>query len=409
MTDPDLSEAFDVLPAAFAVLSPDLVYVRVNQAYEQLVERPRDRLLGRRLEEVFPGGPGGHGVRDLRMSMERVLSEGDTDVMPLVRYDVEDPDKPGTFTERYWTAVNVPLLGPDGRVAWVINRVEEVTAYLRQLRTTDATAARSSAVQVEAAEAELFARAQDLEEANRQLRTTRAHARRTAAATRTQLREQRQIVADTSHDLRGPLTGLQTRLQLALADPDSDTREVLQAVLQDAERLGDVVSDLLELARLESDPSISTEPVDLSALVEIELARCAPDSVIITDISPGVMIDGSANRLTRLFGNLVMNADRHAKSQIEVKVSASDGDALVEVIDDGPGIPEQEREAVFQRFYRRADARRSDPGGTGLGLPIARQVARAHHGDLVITDPPAEYRSGTRLALRLPLRSTPRP
>lgn len=340
--------------------------------------------------------------------MERVLTEGDTDVMPLVRYDIGDPEKPGTFTERYWTAVNVPLLGPDGRVAWVVNRVEEVTAYLRQLRATDAAAARSPAVQVEAAEAELFARAQDLEEANRRLRTTRAHARRSAAATRTQLHEQRQIMADTSHDLRGPLTGLQTRLQLALADPESDTREVLQAALQDAERLGDVVSDLLELARLESGQPVNTEPVDLSALAETELARCDPDSVVITEITPHVSIDGSANRLTRLFGNLLVNADRHAENQIEVKVGACDGEALVEVIDDGPGIPEQEREAVFQRFYRRPDARRSDPGGTGLGLPIARQVARAHHGDLVITDPPTGYRSGTRLALRLPLRPTPR-
>ncbi|MWA04915.1 hypothetical protein F8568_032030 [Actinomadura sp. LD22] len=70
-------------------------------------------------------------------------------------------------------------------------------------------------------------------------------------------------------------------------------------------------------------------------------------------------------------------------------------------IENGPGIPQEEREAVFQRFYRRADARRSDPEGTGLGLPIARQIARAHHGDLHIADHPG----GTRMLLRLPCTS----
>ncbi|MBD2896482.1 hypothetical protein amrb99_54310 [Actinomadura sp. RB99] len=97
------------------MLSPKLVYVSVNRAYERVVERERGQLLGRRIYEVFPGGPSGSGVQELLASLERALAEGDVDVMPLVRYDLEVPDRPGTFEERYWTAVNAPLLGPDGR------------------------------------------------------------------------------------------------------------------------------------------------------------------------------------------------------------------------------------------------------------------------------------------------------
>ncbi|GAA4316804.1 hypothetical protein GCM10023178_76350 [Actinomadura luteofluorescens] len=145
MTRLDYAAVFDAVPAGCAVLSPDLVYLAVNRAYEHVVERPRGRLLGHQIFDVFPGGPSGQGVQELRASLERVLAEGDVDVMPLVRYDVQVAGRPGLFEERYWTAVNSPLLGPDGRVACVVNRVEEVTSYIQQLRSAGAADERSLA------------------------------------------------------------------------------------------------------------------------------------------------------------------------------------------------------------------------------------------------------------------------
>ncbi|MEU8118080.1 PAS domain-containing sensor histidine kinase [Spirillospora sp. NPDC049024] len=398
MTTLDYSAVFDAVPAACAVLSSDLVYLAVNRAYEHVVERPRGQLLGHRIFEVFPGGPSGEGVQELRASLERVLAEGDVDVMPLVRYDVQAAEQPGNFEERYWTAVNAPLLGPDGRVTCVVNRVEEITSYIQRLRSAGAAEEGFLADQVEATEAELFQRAQELQEANRRLRRAQRRERQATAAARAALRRQQQVVADTSHDLRRPLTGLQTRLQVALTDPQADSRQVLHAALQDAERLGDIVSDLLELARLEGKAPFPTEPVDLSALVDAELARSGVACATTVDITDGIVVEGSAVRLARLLSNLLTNADRHANSMIHIKVYERGEEAFVEVVDDGPGIPADEREAVFQRFYRRADARRSDPEGTGLGLPIARQIARAHHGDLYVADHP----SGTRMVLHLP-------
>ncbi|MGI5328830.1 ATP-binding protein [Actinomadura nitritigenes] len=401
MTGLDYSAAFDALPVACAVLSSDLVYITVNRAYERVVERGRGQLLGQRIYEVFPGGPSGSGVQELRASLERALAEGDVDVMPVVRYDLEVPGRPGTFEERYWTAVNAPLPGPDGRPAYVINRVEELTSYVQQLRSAGAGGGRSAADQVEAAEAQLFLRAQELQETNRRLRRARVRERQATDAARAALSHQRQAVADTSHDLRRPLTGLQTRLQEALIDPQADSRQVLHAALHDAERLGDIVGDLLELARLEGGAPFPTEPVDLSALVAAEVERADPDCRTVVDIAPAITVEASPVRLARLLANLLGNADRHATGLIEVKAGVREGEAVVEVIDDGPGIPAEEREAVFQRFYRRADARRSDPDGTGLGLPIARHIARAHHGDLRIADHP----HGTRMLLRLPCTS----
>lgn len=110
-------------------------------------------------------------------------------------------------------------------------------------------------------------------------------------------------------------------------------------------------------------------------------------------------MEASPVRLTRLLNNLFDNAERHTRTLIHVTVAREHGYAVLEITDDGPGIPAAEREKVFGRFYRRPDARRADPGGTGLGLAIARQIAHAHHGTLHIAD----HSPGTRVSLRLPL------
>ncbi|MBD2899556.1 Adaptive-response sensory-kinase SasA [Actinomadura sp. RB99] len=399
MAEIDLSAVFDALPVGCAVFTPDLRYVMVNCAYERLAGRSREQLIGRPFYEVFPGGPAGQGVAQVRASLERVVAERETDIMPLQRYDVEAADRPGVYQERYWSIRNAPLLGPDGAVTALLHRVEEVTSYIMQLRAARSGEAPSPEAQVEGVEAELFARTRELQEVNDRLHRARQDEHRAAAAMRDALRRQQQAVADTSHDLRGPLTGLQTRLQLALADPESDSRAILHAALDDAERLGDIVSDLLELARLEAGVPIRTGTVDLTRLVEDELAGREPGVALTARLESGVEVEGSAVRLARLLRNLVSNAERHAASRVEVLLAREGGQAVLRVVDDGPGIPPEEREAIFRRFYRRPDARAGEPEGTGLGLAIARQVAVAHRGTLAVADRP----SGTCMVLRLPL------
>ncbi|MEU8304647.1 PAS domain-containing sensor histidine kinase [Actinomadura sp. NPDC048955] len=407
MTDVDFSAIFEASPVAISILSSAWEYVTVNRAYERLTGWSRDQLIGRNVFEVFPGGPSGRSADQLRASLERVVETAEVDTMPLQRYDTEEPGRRGVFHERYWTIVNAPMPGPDGQVARVINRVEEVTGFLQALREAESDTGsqpRALAAQTSAIEAELFVRARELQEVNQRLRRAQESERLATVAARQALRHQQQVVADTSHDLRGPLAALRTRLEAALPDLDADSRQVLHAALCDAERIGDIVADLLELARLEAGVPMRTQQVDLAHLVRTETDRHIQshrplDLHVAVDADAGVAVAASPVQIARLLNNLIDNAERHARTRIDITVAQGQGEAVLNVTDDGSGIPAEEREKVFQRFYRGPDARRSDPGGTGLGLAIARKIAQSHHGDLYIAD----HSPGTRLTLRLPL------
>ncbi|MEU5877879.1 ATP-binding protein [Spirillospora sp. NPDC047279] len=397
----DFAAVFDALPIPTALLDPGGVYLLVNRAYEAVSGSSQASLIGEKSYERFRGGPADQGAVMLRASLERVVAEGRVDVMPLLRYDVESPA--GVMEERYWSLMNAPVLGPDGAVRYVIHRVEEVTAFVDQVRgrASEPMSRRAGPVTLKARmqviEAELYARATRLQADN--LRLHRA-LEGDLAELRREMERHRNAVADTSHDLRGPITGLQLRLQAALEDPRADPHDILRAALLDAERLGDIVGDLLELARLNAGVAAERERVDLAGIVRACLERrTLTGPAVDARLEEGVVVTGSPVRLMRLVENLVSNAERHARSRIEIQVAARDGHAVLEVSDDGPGIPEEDREAVFDRFFRRADARRADPSGTGLGLAICREIAHAHAGTLDLAD----SQTGARLVLRIPL------
>ncbi|CNG31092.1 signal transduction histidine kinase [Mycobacterium tuberculosis] len=212
--------------------------------------------------------------------------------------------------------------------------------------------------------------------------------------------QRRAFIADASHELRSPLTGLRTRIELALDDTgDGDMQETLRQSLDDIERLHHIVEDLLVLARLDSGSRPMRERVDLGALVEGEIARLASHVPTSVKLEPGVMVMASRQRLGRALLSLLANAERYAETRIEVETRTDGEEAVVEVYDDGPGIPLADRDRVFERFARLDAARSRDKGGSGLGLPIARQIAVAHGGSLYVAD--GAY--GARLVLRVPL------
>ncbi|WP_405689493.1 PP2C family protein-serine/threonine phosphatase [Streptomyces sp. NBC_01185] len=168
----DYEAVFQALPAAAALLTTDLVYADVNEAYLRASGRTRGQIVGRYMFDVFPDNPNdpaATGTRNLQASLLRVTATGERDAMALQRYDVEDPDRPGRWEERYWSPVNAPVVDADGRVALVLHRVEEVTELLR------ARGGRSGGDRTRALEAELYTRARELQEVNERLR--RAHAR----------------------------------------------------------------------------------------------------------------------------------------------------------------------------------------------------------------------------------------
>ncbi|MEV6393319.1 HAMP domain-containing sensor histidine kinase [Streptomyces sp. NPDC051907] len=219
----------------------------------------------------------------------------------------------------------------------------------------------------------------------------------TLSALEASVERQRRFVADASHELRSPIASLRTQLEVGAAHPE--LLDVPGAVA-DTVRLQQLAADLLLLARLDAGERPGRSRLDLAALVREEVSQRTGDRVPASvDAVEGLEAEGSRGQLTRVLGNLLDNAQRHAREAVAVSVRR-DGDRVVlAVADDGDGVPEDERERIFERFVRLDDARARDDGGAGLGLAIARDVARRHGGTLTVGRSPA---GGALFELALP-------
>ncbi|MDQ7809707.1 ATP-binding protein [Amycolatopsis sp. A133] len=195
---------------------------------------------------------------------------------------------------------------------------------------------------------------------------------------------QSRFTSDASHELRTPLASLRTQLEVLLAHPGRiDWQQACGNALLDVIRLQDLVADLVLLGKLDHAGPDRQRPVALSEVVG---AVVDGRNGIDVEITGTPSVRGHRSRLERLVRNLVDNAQRHAVSRVAVTVSAVDGQVVLAVEDDGPGVPEADRERVFDRFVRLDDARDRDDGGSGLGLAIVADIARAHGGTAAVED-----------------------
>ncbi|GLF94716.1 sensor histidine kinase [Streptomyces yaizuensis] len=218
----------------------------------------------------------------------------------------------------------------------------------------------------------------------------------TLAALEASVERQRRFVADASHELRSPIASLRTQLEVGAAHPE--LLDVPGAV-EDTVRLQQLAADLLLLARLDAGERPGSARIDPGALVREEVSQRTGDRVPVTVEGDAPEVVGSRSQLARVVGNLLDNAQRHARGAVTVTVRAVGREVLVEVADDGEGVPEDERERIFERFVRLDDARTRDEGGAGLGLAIARDVAVRHGGGLTVGAAPG---GGAVFRLRLP-------
>ncbi|HXA60655.1 MAG TPA: HAMP domain-containing sensor histidine kinase [Streptosporangiaceae bacterium] len=232
--------------------------------------------------------------------------------------------------------------------------------------------------------------------------------------------QHKRFIADAAHELRSPLAILRTRLELAAfhqhatdpgpepvpesADPCTHAQELATQALTDVGRLQSLSADLLLLARLDAGEPLRDQEVDLGQVAAEEAAQTRPRSEVQVGlrITADVLVRGSSDQLRRLVANLVDNAVRHATSTVTVRLSPQGPHAILEVTDDGPGIPEQHRDTVFDRFTRLDQARNRDDGGSGLGLAIARDITTAHGGTLTVM-PTRHAEPGACLRAVLPI------
>ena len=218
------------------------------------------------------------------------------------------------------------------------------------------------------------------------------------------LARQREFVADASHELRTPLTSVLANLELLEETLHGEHREAAASALRSSRRMRRLVADLLLLARADAGREPSRRTVDLSSVVTdaaSELEPVAGDHEISISAPSGLEIEGVRDELHRLVLNLMENALRHTDpgTAVEASVERSNGHIVLAVEDDGPGIPPELRDKVFERFFR-AHGDRS--GSSGLGLAIVRAVAENHHGSVQL-EPPLDGR-GARFVVRFPAR-----
>ena len=219
-------------------------------------------------------------------------------------------------------------------------------------------------------------------------------------------RVRRDLVANVSHELRTPITALQAVLENlvdGVTDPDQQT---FATMLAQVERLGRLVKQLLDLSRLES----GAVPLDRTAFrVEPMLEHAVREQQLhVPEVPVQVSVDahdltadGDPERVHQVVANLLENAVRHTPRGgiVEVVARRSDHGVVIEVLDEGPGIPESEQSRVFERFYRADTARASSAGGAGLGLAIAQWIVDLHGGDI---HPERREPHGCRMVVTLP-------
>lgn len=332
------------------MLDPALRIVAVTQAYLDATMTRREDIVGRGLFEVFPDNPndpGASGEGNLGASLRRVIEHRRPDTMAVQKYDIRRPD--GTFEVRHWEPVNSPVLTADGRLAYIVHRVEDVSALV---------AANEALRQASTAKDEFLSR--------------------------------------MSHELRTPLTAVSGFSELlTLTDLPDQPREWAGLIRSASQHLGRLIDDVLDISRIAAGRmSMSLEPVALGPLLHdvIELLRplAARHDVTLSPVtSPGghgyALAD--SRRLKQVMINLVVNAIKYNRrgGTVAIAIGPGAGEAVrIEVTDSGNGLSEAAQAKLFVPFER-LDAADSGIDGVGLGLALSRNLVEAMRGTIGVT------------------------
>jgi len=368
------------------------------------------------LARPAPGGRDSGTVDGARVDGDRgeryrvVAHAAETPTGPVVVYGVSTlrgADRAVRALKRA-SAVGIPMLVLlAGLFAW--------RAVRRALAPVEALSAEVDEIEASALDRRLAAPAGD-DEIARLARTLNHMLDRLDGA----VRLQRRFTADASHELRSPLAAARAQLEVGLAYPDrTDWATTAGNVLDEIGRLERLAGELLDLARLDAGAAGDSEgagfvphraPFDLAELVARETASpewrglplTAPPLAAPAGSPPPVVL-ADPDLVTRAVRNLLANAARHARSSIVVETGTTGAGAWVRIANDGPAVPAEHRERIFEPFARIDGARAAGRGGAGLGLAIARRIARAHGGDLTLEPPPPPGTDGAAFRLTLPL------
>jgi signal transduction histidine kinase len=387
-------------------VSPNDASVRIYDSRgEQLDASPSAAPLG-------PPTPGVKDIGEMRVVTAVLRSQQTGRIAGYVQYGRNEQHVDSTI-DRLWLFIAAGVLGATllasfAGVAIARRAMRPISSLTATARTIANTGDPSSHMPQPRTDDEVGELAKTLEEMLRSLDAARAE--REAA-----LKRQREFVADASHELRTPLTSILANLELlqvSLREPSQeDERAMVDSALRSSSRMSRLVGDLLLLARADAGRIGARTRCDLVEIGRNAAAEVAPtigDRELRIDSAGSLPVDGSPDELHRMVLNLLDNAVRHttAGSRIELRLRAEAGEAVVEVADDGPGVPSELREQIFERFVRgEGSADTAVGGGSGLGLAIVQAVATSHGGSAEVTDSDL---GGALFRIHLPLRKSER-
>lgn len=405
MTQIDYQSLFAATPSPYLVLDPDLMIVDVNDAYLRATARSRQELVGQYLFDAFPDNPGdpkADGVRNLGASLHRVMRSKDPDTMAVQKYDIPVVSQPGMFEERWWSPINTPVFGPDGDVAWIIHRVEDVTEFVL---SRPGQSRHGALGRREAMEAELYARARELQRLNEELRQAHSRERQVAVTLQEAMLhspdlERHRNVAVRYLPAVGSLNVCGDWYDVVDLPGDCFAVAVGDVVghgLEAATVMGMLRSALSAAVRALHEPARSLEVLGLYARsVEGALATTAVKAVIdtrrrqITYSSAGhpppllLHADGTCAVLDQATDPPLGARPEHA-TRPQAALSYAPGDTLVLYTD---GLIERRGEDIDAGLHRLAEAladyARLDPDDLSDALLTRLEVARGAHDDIAL-------------------------
>jgi signal transduction histidine kinase/DNA-binding response OmpR family regulator len=397
--NPDFQLLFQSAPGLYLVLATDLSIVAVSDAYLRATLTKRDEILGRGIFDVFPDNPDdptATGVSNLRISLERVLRNKAPDTMAVQKYDIRKPESEGGgFEERYWSPVNTPVFGPGQEIAYIIHRAEDVTEFVRlkqqdleQKKLTDEL--RTHAGQMEA---EIYLRASEVQEANFRLENANRELVRAKDEAERGSKFKDQFLSTMSHELRTPLNAVLGFSDL-LADEhygplNERQQRYVEHIHTGGKHLLTLISDILDLSKIEAGRmELTLENLRIDTVFGEVVSAMQPlagkkSQLLSKLVEPGLIVQADATRFKQILMNLLGNAIKFTPDQgaIQLIARASGPRVHVEVRDNGPGIPPDEQQRIFEAFYRlRETGKRSE--GTGLGLAITHRLVELHGSSL---------------------------
>ncbi|WP_432950831.1 sensor histidine kinase [Kribbella sp. CA-253562] len=288
-----------------------------------------------------------------------------------------------------------------GRLSLALNQMlgQIETAFAQ--RTASEAAARRSEESARRS-AEIARRSEEV------ARQSEEDARRSEDHARQSEERMRRFVADASHELRTPLTSIRGFAELTRQRGGAMDPATMKRIEDEAKRMGLLVDDLLLLARLDQQRPLRYQPVDLLTLAgdAVQDAEAVqPERSVRLRILPdsgAPVVQGDEARLRQVLGNLVSNALHHTpvEAPVTVSVGTREGEAVLEVADTGPGLDNEQKARVFERFYRADSARTRATGGSGLGLSIVAALVAAHRGRVTVSDTPG---GGATFTVTLPV------